>query len=348
MRKALYIVFPVLFGLYLGLNVLIGHANSNDPIAYWKPIVWETTSVVVIMALLPLVVMYERRFPLEAPRRWRTTGIHLIGALGFSLVHVVGMIAARKLIYFAFYTEPYTYGSVWLTAFYELQKDIITYTTILLVAFTIRQYRRRREGEVLAAELSQNVSDARLRQLTAQIDPHFIFNALNAISNRMHEDVEAADRMLTRLADLMRAAYETDQSVFVELGREVQLLRGYLLLMTERYRGQLDMSVTVEPGLETLRVPRLLIQPIAENALKHGLVQGRGKLRVDIQRRGDRLTCLVVDDGVGVAAPVRMGTGLSNVKHRLELLFPGQHEFQVERAEPAGTRVRLAFPVVTA
>jgi sensor histidine kinase YesM len=347
MRKLLYIVFPVLFGLYLGLNELIGRANSNREIAYWKPIVWETTSVVVIMALVPLVVWFERRFRLENPRRLRTVGVHLLGAIGFSLVHVVGMIAARKLIYVLVYSETYEYGSAWLTLFYELQKDVITYTIILLVAFTLRQYRHRREGEVLAAELSQSVSDARLRQLTAQIDPHFIFNALNAISNRMHEDVEAADRMLTRLADLIRAAYETDDSVFVELGREVQLLRGYLDLMAERYRGQLAIEVVVEPGIESLRVPRLLIQPIVENALKHGLVQGRGSLRVEIRRRGDQLTCLVTDDGVGIAAPVTLGTGLNNVGHRLELLFPGKHEFRIEPATP-GTRVSIAFPVVTA
>src|SRR5882672_11174313 len=347
MRKLLYVILPVLFGLYLGLNELIGRANTHRAIAYWKPIVWETTSVVVIMALVPLIVWFERRHPLENPGRWRTFAIHLAGAIGFSLVHVVGMIAARKLIYVLVYSETYEYGSAWLTLFYELQKDIITYTTILIVAFTIRQYRRRREGEVLAAELSQSVSDARLRQLTAQIDPHFIFNALNAISNRMHEDVEAADRMLTRLADLLRAAYETDESVFVELGREVQLLRGYLDLMAERFRGQLAIEVTVEPGIESLRVPRLLIQPLVENALKHGLVQGRGSLRVDIRRASDQLIFLVTDDGIGIAPPVRMGTGLSNVSHRLELLFPGKHEFRVEPAAP-GTRVSMAFPVVTA
>ncbi|MGH8264449.1 MAG: sensor histidine kinase [Steroidobacterales bacterium] len=347
MRKAFYVILPVLFGLYLGLNELIGRANTHREIEYWKPIVWETTSVVVIMVLVPLIVWFERRHPLESPGRWRTFGMHLAGAIGFSLVHVVGMIAARKLIYVLVYSQTYEYGSAWLTLFYELQKDVITYTTILLIAFTIRQYRRRREGEVLAAELSRSVSDARLRQLTAQIDPHFIFNALNAISNRMHEDVEAADRMLARLADLIRAAYETDETVFVELGREVQLLRGYLDLMAERFRGQLTIELTVEPGIEALRVPRLLIQPIVENALKHGLVQGRGSLRVEIRRDGEQLTCLVTDDGVGIAAPVRMGTGLSNVSHRLELLFPGKHEFRVESAAP-GTRVSMAFPVVTA
>jgi sensor histidine kinase YesM len=347
MRKLLYILFPLLFGLYLGLNELIGRANAHREIEYWKPIVWETTSVVVIMALVPLIVWFERRYRLESPGRLRTIGIHLLGAVGFSLVHVSGMVGARKLIY-VLLSEHYDYGNLWLSIVYELQKDIVTYTIILLIVFTVRQFRQRREGELLAAELSRNVSDARLRQLTAQIDPHFIFNALNAISNRMHEDVEAADRMLTRLADLMRAAYETDDSVFVELGREVELLRGYLALMAERFRGQLKIDVMVEPGLEFLRVPRLLIQPIVENALKHGLAHGRGTLRVELRRSGEQLTCVVVDDGVGVVEPVRMGTGLSNVSRRLELLFPARHELRIASAPEGGTRVSLAFPVVSA
>jgi LytS/YehU family sensor histidine kinase len=95
-----------------------------------------------------------------------------------------------------------------------------------------------------------------------------------------------------------------------------------------------------------LRVPRLLIQPLVENALKHGLVQGRGSLRVELRRRGDEITCLVLDDGVGISAPIRMGTGLHNVSHRLELLFPARHEFDVAPGERGGTRVWLAFPVV--
>jgi two-component system LytT family sensor kinase len=347
MRKFLYVLLPLLFGLYLGFNVLIGRANSHESIDYWKPIVWETTSVVVIALLVPFVVWFERRYRLDGPRRLQAFAMHLVGAVVFSLVHVTAMFSARKLIYLAM-SQHYDYGSLWLSIVYELQKDVITYTIILLIAFTVREYRRRREGELLAAELSRTVSDARLRQLTAQIDPHFIFNALNAISNRMHEDVEAADRMMTRLADLLRAAYDTDESVFVALGREVELLRGYLDLMAERFRGQLALELTVEPGLEALRVPRLLIQPIVENALRHGLVGGRGRLRVEIRRRAEQLTCLVADDGVGIVEPIKMGTGLSNVRHRLELLFPAQHEFHVAPLAEGGTRVWLAFPVVSA
>jgi two-component system LytT family sensor kinase len=347
MRRLLYVLLPLLFGLYLGLNELIGRANAHRAIEYWKPLVWETTSVIVLVALVPLVVWFERRYRLDAPNRARTFAIHLGGAVAFSLLHVAGMYGARMLIYLLA-AERYDYGNLWLSLVYELQKDIVTYAIILLVVFTVREYRRRREGELRAAELARDASDARLRQLTAQIDPHFIFNALNAISNRMHEDVEAADRMIARLADLLRSAYETDDSVFVPLGRELELLRGYLALMGERFRGQLTVELEVEPGLESLEVPRLLVQPIVENALKHGLAAGRGRLRVEFRRRTGQLTCAVLDDGTGIREPARFGTGLSNVARRLELLFPDRHEFEIAAADTGGTRVWLAFPVTPA
>ena len=124
-----------------------------------------------------------------------------------------------------------------------------------------------------------NSSQARLKHLTAQIEPHFLFNALNAISNRMHEDVDAADRMISDLGSLLRAAYDTDNQVLVPLERELEWLRGYAAMMTERFRGQLSFELNVAPGLEAVKVPRLLLQPLVENALRHGLPQGGGMLR---------------------------------------------------------------------
>jgi LytS/YehU family sensor histidine kinase len=201
-------------------------------------------------------------------------------------------------------------------------------------------------GAGRAPRLAAELSDARLRHLTAQIDPHFLFNALNAISNRMREDVDAADRMITRLGDLLRAAYDTDNQVVVTLDREIEWLRGYAVMMSERFRGQLSFQLDVEPGLERVNVPRLLLQPIVENAFRHGLAEGRGTLWVNIRRDGESLRCEIVDDGVGISGvPEARGTGLSNVARRLELLFPGRHELRFARREPRGTLVTVTFPV---
>jgi LytS/YehU family sensor histidine kinase len=177
------------------------------------------------------------------------------------------------------------------------------------------------------------------------VDPHFLFNALNAISNRMREDVDAADRMISHLGDLLRAAYATDQQLLVPLHSELEWLRGYAAMMAERFRGQLSFELQVDSGLDRLKVPRLLLQPLVENAFRHGLAEGRGCLWVSVRRVGERLSCTISDDGVGLPdVPLGRGTGLSNVSRRLQLLFPHDHELTLAARVPRGTVVTVAFP----
>jgi LytS/YehU family sensor histidine kinase len=151
--------------------------------------------------------------------------------------------------------------------------------------------------------------------------------------------------MISSLGALMRAAYDSDHQVLVPLARELEWLRDYAAMMTERFRGQLTFELKVAPGLETVEVPRLLLQPLVENALRHGLPDGRGNVTVDVVRQGTQLLYTISDDGVGIDdARKRPGTGLSNVARRLELLFPGTHTFTLAAGHP-GTVVTMSFPV---
>jgi two-component system, LytTR family, sensor kinase len=340
----LYAVLALLFGLYMGINSMIGLRGRAD-IAAWQPLVWELSSIIVIFALIPVIVRFERRFRLDERPRWRVAAAHICAALVFSALHVAGMLALRKLAY-AFVGRQYDFDSVPIQAFYELQKDLITYAVILMVIFATREFRIRRTADLRAAELAAELGQARLKHLTAQIEPHFLFNALNAISNRMHEDVEAADRMISDLGGLMRAAYDSDNQVLVPLRSELEWLRGYASMMTERFRGQLSFTLQVAPGLEAVEVPRLLLQPLVENALRHGLPDGRGSVVVEVARQGDRLCYTISDDGVGIKdTTIKPGTGLSNVARRLDLLYAGAHSFSLTPREPGGTVVALSFPI---
>ena len=337
----LYLLLVLLLGAYLGLIQRI----DNLGIAVWKPFVWEFSSVLVIVAMIPLIVRLERRFQVDSRPRGRVIATHVVGAMLFSAAHVTSAVALRKLTY-ALAGESYVFGSLAVRALYELQKDVIVYVLILLVVFAVREFRERRAGELRAAALATELNVARLQQLTAQIEPHFLFNTLNAISNRMHEDVEAADRMISQLGDLLRAAYDTSEQLLVPLASELEWLRGYAAMMEERFRGQLVFQLGVEPGLESMSVPRLLLQPIVENAFRHGLSEGRGSLSVDVRRVGARVRYTISDDGVGLTGTVSSrGTGLSNVSRRLELLFPNDHQLTFAAHEPRGTVVTIAFPV---
>jgi two-component system, LytTR family, sensor kinase len=341
---ALYVVLALLFGLYLGLNAVIGSSGDAE-IQPWQPMVWELSSAVVIFALIPFIVRFERHFPLDARPRWRIFAAHAAAALLFSALHVAGIVVLRKLAY-AVAGLRYNFGSLALRGFYELQKDLITYAVIMVVVFAMREFQVRRTADLRTAELAAELSQARLRHLTAQIDPHFLFNALNAISNRMHENVDAADRMISDLGSLLRAAYDSDNHVLVPLSGELGWLRGYAAMMTERFRGQLVFELEVSPGLDSVQVPRLLLQPLVENALRHGLSGGHGRLSVNVARVGATLHYTIADDGVGIKdTTMQPGTGLSNVVRRLELLFPGTHTFTLAAREPQGTVARLSFPV---
>lgn len=342
----LYIAGVTALGLWQGLNALINMRSLYmSHVQAWKPFLWETSSVLVILALIPAIVSIERRFRLDSKPRGRIVAIHLVSACVFSVVHTSGMVAVRKLG-FMIAGEHYDFGNVLVQGFYEMQKDVVTYMVILLGVFAVREFRVRRAGELRASALAADLNEARLQHLTAQIEPHFLFNALNAISNRMREDVNAADRMISNLGDLLRAAYDTDSQTHVPLRRELEWLRGYAAMMGERFRGQLNFRLDVEPGIESLTVPRLLLQPIVENAFRHGLAAGHGTLFVNVQRIGSRLRYTVSDDGVGLRdAKITHGTGLSNVSRRLELLFGSDHELLFSAQEPRGTLVTVSFPV---
>jgi hypothetical protein len=331
-------------GLWLGINVVIGHRNSGSDIAAWEPMTWELSSALVMAVLAIAVFRFERRHPLSGSDWLRRLPLHVPAAILFSLAHTLGMVGIRKVVY-ALMGTRYEFGDPLLGFAYELQKDLITYALIVGFCVAWRALRARRERELTLVQLERDLGQARLAQLTAQIEPHFIFNTLNAISNRMHEDVEAADRMIAALAVLMRVALSETGEARVRVVDDVVWLERYFELMRERFRGKLETHVSLDPAARNARIPRLLLQPLVENAFEHGLASGRGRVDVTIAVDGDCLRCVVADDGRGLAPGYSPGVGLANVRHRLELLHPGQHRFSIAAGAVAGTRIEIELPL---
>jgi signal transduction histidine kinase len=330
-------------GLWLGINVIIGARNSARPIAAWEPLTWELSSTAVMAVLSVLVYKFEHRFPLSGAGWAQRLLPHVPAAIAFSLVHTLAMVGIRQLVY-ALRGSHYDFGDPVLGFAYELQKDLITYALVVAVCIAIRAVRVRRERELAVIKLERDLSEARLAQLTAQIEPHFMFNTLNAISNRMHEDVDAADRMIAAFAELLRAALSESGSAHVRVADDVVWLERYFELMRERFRGKLETSITLDPAARAARIPRLLLQPLVENAFEHGLKSGRGRIDVRIAVAGARLRCTIEDDGVGIAPDFEQGVGLANVASRLQLLYPQDHALRIEARTGGGTRVAIDLP----
>jgi two-component system LytT family sensor kinase len=338
-----YVCAWLALGVWLAINVVIGRRNAGMPLPAWEPFTWELSSVAVMALLAVAVHRFERRFPLSGPHWPRHLAPHLPAAVLFSLLHTIGMVAIRKLVYTAAGSN-YDPGDPWLTFAYELQKDLITYATIVVASIAIRSARQRRERELAVIRLERDLNGARLAQLTAQIEPHFIFNTLNAISNRMHEDVDGADRMMAAFADLLRSALSESGATHVRVGEDVAWLERYFEIMRERFRGKLETAIELDPAARAARIPRLLLQPLVENAFEHGLKGGRGRVAVSIAVEGGRLRCVVEDDGGGIAADFTPGTGLANVRGRLELMYRGDHRFEIGSRAGGGTRIVIELP----
>jgi two-component system, LytTR family, sensor kinase len=339
-----YLLAWLLLGLWLGVNVVLSHRQMNRPIPIWEPLTWEISSALTMAVLAVLVYRFEALFPLSGAGWVRRLPWHLPGLLAFSALHTLMMVTLRKIVY-ALAGSVYQFGDFLFGFIYELQKDLISYATFIAVCIGVRALRQRREREIALARVERDLADARLAQLTAQIEPHFVFNTLNAISNRMHEDIEAADRMITDFALILRASLQDTGSPHVRVADDIEWLQRYLNLMGERYRGRLLTRITVEDSVKAASIPRLLLQPLVENAFRHGLRSGGGRIDVRISAKGDRLCCEIDDDGVGLAADFQPGVGLANVRRRLELLYPAQHEFSLSARAGGGTRVEIAIPL---
>ena len=199
------------------------------------------------------------------------------------------------------------------------------------------------------AELHAQITDARLNALRAQLNPHFLFNTLNAVSTLVDEDPPGARRMLARLSDLLRHTLGEGNEQEIPLARELEMLRRYMDIMEVRFQGKLEVSIESEPTLDEALVPNLVLQPLVENAFRHGVaaMQTVGRVAVRAERENGDLVLTVRDNGRGPAKDVREGVGLANTRARLAQLYGDRQRLALTADEGGGARVEVRFPYHT-
>jgi LytS/YehU family sensor histidine kinase len=216
------------------------------------------------------------------------------------------------------------------------------------VRHAIEYYRRYQNRELKASQLEARLAQAQLEVLKMQLQPHFLFNTLHAISALMYRDVESADRMITRLSDFLRLAIESSGVQEVPLKREMEFLDKYLEIEQVRFGERLDVRRWIDAAALDLLVPNLVLQPLVENAVRHGIAPRAegGRIEVIARVAAGLLTVEVLDDGPGPSGEISEGVGLSNTRARLEQLYGAAARLELGAGPHGGFLARLTIPAL--
>lgn len=296
-----------------------------------------------------LAYLAWRAAPLRAPHLWTRLPGYLGLGLLMSAANTSFMWGTRTLAFPLLGLGAYDYGKMPLRYLMEAPGALIGFASMIAVLALADANLRRRHQETTRLELERALAESQLRALRLQLQPHFLFNALNTISAQLHDDPAAADRLIGRLSDLLRASLRTTDGSAVPLRDELALLDAYAELMRARFGARLSITVDAPHELADALVPPVLLQPLVENAVRHGGLERDGTARVTVtaRRSAAQLTLRVHDDGPGITNgrdPLTAGTGLSTTARRLALLHGDAAHLDAANAAEGGFAVTVTLP----
>jgi hypothetical protein len=350
------ISWPVVLAVFTAAGLLRFTYLYLDDVARGVPativhrLLEEATGAYAAMLLFPVIAAVERANPLTNGR-WRERWlVHLATFLGYSAAHTTLLALGRRWLFSLFGLGPYDYG--WMPARYlmEAPQDLISYCGFIGVLSFLRVQRLLREREVRATALERDAATARLEALSLRLQPHFLFNALNTIASTVYVNPVVADTMIGRLGDLLRRALRASDRQEIPVREELETLHAYMTFVEARFGDRLRCSLRIDDAARDLAIPALLLQPLVENAVRHGasVEYGHSEILIEVSRRGDRLE-IVVENDVEEAPQTEphVGTGLGATRDRLKLLYRGHAALETSTRDRR-FRVRISIPASTA
>jgi len=334
-------------------------AIFEHPPTLGQMLVWELPYWLLWAGLAPVIFWLAGRYPIDRERWFQNSILHIVACAALAIAHRAIYLIIGWVLNVAAYQNITSIRELYSSdILFNLPTGFMSYGTIFLVSYVIDYYRRHQEEELkisnLRAELAQaqlHLTEAQLQALKMQLHPHFLFNTLNSISALLYEDVDTADQMLARLGDFLRMTLENSGAQRVTLQEELEFLRCYLEIERVRFHDRLTVNMRIDPDTLDARVPNLILQPIVENAIKHGIVSriAPGEIEISAKRVGDSLELEVKDNGPGLhraksSGLVKEGLGLGNTRARLEQLYGESHHFDMTDAPEGGLRVTLDIP----
>jgi two-component system LytT family sensor kinase len=310
------------------------------PITFWVVVLRRTPGWLVWAFMTPAILWLTQRFPLKRPVRPLSVAVHVVASQVAIGIHAAVVMATVS--------GPRSFWAI-LADLYPL--SLVLYLAVLVAAYALDNFQRYREQELRASALSAELAKAQLTALRAQLHPHFLFNALNAAVGLVRaREPEEGVRVLTHLSELLRHLLQDAASQEIPLQEELALLDRYLAIERARFGARLTTSIGDTDGLANVLVPSLVLQPLVENAVRHGVARREAPVHVQIEilAEADRLHLRVTDDGPGLPAGWTLdgatGVGLKNTRARLAALYGAEARLDVERASGGGVRADITIP----
>ena len=314
---------------------------------WWKAMEWYAWAL-----FSPAIFSLCRRSDFSA-RPLKTVAIHLAGGTLASLLHCCVLATGALVEAVVVQTGmgwPALLKVVLVNHFHE---DLLTYGAIVSLWYALDYHDRYRERQRRASELEGSLAKARLQALKMQLHPHFLFNTLNGIAALTHDNPKGANRMLVKLSELLRMSLDDEGGQEISLGSELEFIRRYLELEQIRFGDRLAISLEIAPETLEARVPKLILQPLVENAIRYGIAprSAGGKIIIQADRMQDMLHLRVTDNGPGLSEPngvhIRAGVGLTNTRGRLTELYGTAQQLELKKGESTGLVVEIKIPFRT-
>jgi two-component system, LytTR family, sensor kinase len=337
----MWFAFWTLLALVRALSTVLASRSEGADSSWLPPLAWNVPQFYLWMLLAPCIAWLGRR---TAQTGWiRFLVIHIPASLIMATVQTSAMVLIYWLVRSS---QTAKFGSLdhmfYKEFIFQFNFGLITYWLILAVVRGLEARRHLRDEKLRSAQLQSELAQAQLHALRSQLQPHFLFNTLNAISALALADPSQARTMISRLSDLLRLTLEERHVQFVSLQRELEFLECYLGIQRIRFQDRLTVQLHIGEDVQRAIVPHLILQPLVENALQHGLlpVRGGGTLRILIERAGKDLRLLVEDDGHGLPpGHLQEGIGIGNTRARLAAL--GSSSLMLQPRIGGGTQVEI-------
>jgi two-component system LytT family sensor kinase len=319
-------------------QVWIDYAYARRPLSWPRAVLVALVDWELWALATPLVAWLCARFPFSRARWGVPLAIHVPAGIALGGLKLFLDAMLTSLIVGPGRPGPFSFLKIHLT--------LLTYWGIVAAIHVMRHYRVARAQELRAAQLEIELARAQVEALKMQLHPHFLFNTLNTVAGLMRDDPDAAELMLAKLAELLRRTLETADVQELGLDEELEFIEAYLTIQRLRYGDRLRVSIAVSDAARQARVPSLILQPLVENAIRHGVAEKPGPGRVEIGARldGAELVITIANDGPSLPVTVREGYGLRNTRSRLLALYGARGSFSFGPQSGGGAVVGLRIP----